>query len=149
MHIFYPNKTFSYLVVHSIMNGIEKELCKRNVTRIPPISVHKSPLRAMSIWVPLDLPLFAHTNIILYLWVAKHCEQFACGSKPNKHPVCTSGLWIRTFDPDFTRIGFSVKKQHQLLCWILSTATPVHCKVEKKLTNLSWFAFNPFFPISE
>ena len=101
--------------------------------RVPPIWVHMSSLRTMLKKTSfLDCPLLRFITVTSYLRLDKHREQFVSRSNPNKHPVSTSGLWIRTFDPAFTPIGFSVKKQHQLLCWKFSTATPVHCKLQKR-----------------
>ena len=94
-------------------------------TSIPWNWVHWSPLNVITKEkAPSTVPLL--TMWRLYLRLAAQCEQFVAGSNPSKHPVCTSGLWIKTFDPDFTPIWFSVKKQHQLLCCMFSTATPVH-----------------------
>ena len=99
---------------------------QRNTTRLPLIWVQRSPIRTMFRTPLQESPLPSTAHWKLYFWLGKHCEQFVSGSNPIKHPVCTSGLWISTFDPYFTPIKFSVKKQHQLLYWMFSTATPVH-----------------------
>ena len=87
------------------------------IKSVPPIRVHRSPPRNMLKKTSfLDCPSLRYVSSMSYRRLDKHCSQFVSGSNPNKHPVCTSGLLIRTFDPNFTPIGFSVKKQHQLLC---------------------------------
>ena len=94
-------------------------------TSIPWNWVHWSPLNVITRErAPSTVPL--STMLRLYLRLVAQHVQFVSGSNPNTHPVCTSGLCMRTFDPDFTPIGFALKKQHQLLCCMFSTATPVH-----------------------
>ena len=45
----------------------------------------------------------------------------------SKQTCCLHFRFVdQKFDPDFTPIEVSVKKQHQLLCFVFSTATPVH-----------------------